>query len=161
MKKIERATTEDAPLIARLADSIWREHYIPISGEAHVNYMLDKFQSETVIADDIASGKLIYYLIYLDGEAAGYCGVCPEENAVYLSKLYVKKECRQNRLAGTMLDALKEQFRDKNHIYLNVNKYNTHSIAAYKKMGFEIIDATNRSIGGGFTVDDYVMRLML
>jgi len=161
MKRIETAAASDAQLIARLADEIWKEHYIAISGEAHVNYMLEKFQSEQVIASDIASGRMIYFLLYLNDEAAGYCGVCIEETAVYLSKLYVKKDCRQNGLSGMMLGYLKERFASKEYIHLNVNKRNAGSIAAYKKMGFEIVSALVRDIGSGFVMDDYTMRLTL
>ena len=38
-------TISDYQQIESLADTIWREHYIPIVGKPQIDYMLDKFQS--------------------------------------------------------------------------------------------------------------------
>ena len=43
-------------------------------------------------------------------------------------------------------------------ISLTVNKYNTDSIKAYEKMGFEKIDSVVMDIGNGYVMDDYVMK---
>jgi RimJ/RimL family protein N-acetyltransferase len=43
-------------------------------------------------------------------------------------------------------------------IDLTVNKYNTNSIKAYEKMGFEKIDSVVMDIGNGYVMDDYVMK---
>ena len=42
---------------------------------------------------------------------------------------------------------------------LAVNKRNAAAIAAYRKHGFEIVEAVVKDIGGGFVMDDYIMEL--
>ena len=43
-------------------------------------------------------------------------------------------------------------------IYLNVNKYNSGSIAAYRRLGFyKLFDEVN-DIGNGYVMDDYVLE---
>jgi len=69
-KRITIATVADATLIAALADEIWKEHYFPMSGEAYVLHLLKTLQSEEIIEADIASERAVYYLLYIDSEAA-------------------------------------------------------------------------------------------
>ena len=43
------------------------------------------------------------------------------------------------------------------HLYLQVNKNNHASIAAYRRMGFEVSRTVRVAIGQDFFMDDYVM----
>lgn len=45
-----------------------------------------------------------------------------------------------------------------NSISLTVNKNNTNSINAYKKMGFVTVESIVMDIGEGYVMDDYKMR---
>ena len=49
----------------------------------------------------------------------------------------------------------------KSVISLTVNKHNSNSIEAYKKMGFEIIRPMVTDIGSGYVMDDYYMEKKL
>ena len=42
--------------VTAVADEIWREHFIPIIGEAQVDYMLEKFLSPEALVEQINSG---------------------------------------------------------------------------------------------------------
>jgi ribosomal protein S18 acetylase RimI-like enzyme len=44
-------------------------------------------------------------------------------------------------------------------LVLAVNKRNEGALAAYAKHGFAIVESVVKDIGGGFVMDDYVMRL--
>ena len=46
-------TNLDFKTISVLAKNIWTEHYTPIIGLDQVNYMLEKFQSEIAIQNQI------------------------------------------------------------------------------------------------------------
>ena len=46
-------------------------------------------------------------------------------------------------------------------IELTVNKYNSGTIAAYEKMGFEKVRPAVFDIGGGYIMDDYIMKKSL
>ena len=151
--------------IAALADEIWREHYTSIIGEAQVEYMLAKFQSAEQICEDIKHNGYIYFTAenINSGDMIGYCANQPKEDYLLLSKLYVRKDYRGKGIARGFLDEVSTLCREYgfDKIRLTVNKYNTNSIAAYKKMGFEIIDSVETDIGGGFIMDDYVMELVI
>ncbi|HXF16433.1 MAG TPA: GNAT family N-acetyltransferase, partial [Burkholderiales bacterium] len=42
-------------------------------------------------------------------------------------------------------------------LYLQVNKHNHASVAAYLRVGFVVVQAVKADIGNGFFMDDFVM----
>ena len=59
--------------------------------------MIDKFQSDHAVKDQMAHQNYRYYLAKLDGEYAGFVGFAPEyqgQEGMYLSKVYLLAECR-------------------------------------------------------------------
>ena len=58
-------SSEQIGTVARLADTIWREHYVPIIGGAQVDYMLKRFQSIQAITEQVEHGHN-YLLATLD-----------------------------------------------------------------------------------------------
>lgn len=168
MEDIFKITTaksiEDANQIAILARAIWEEYYTPLIGRDQVNYMLNKFQSAKRIYEDINSGEYIYYVAYCcEGRFVGYCGIKTDKvsKGVFLSKLYVKLNFRGFGVSRSFLNLIIEKAKAEgyDHIWLTVNKNNFSSIAAYKKMGFVVVDEMVSDIGNGFVMDDYKMRL--
>lgn len=156
---ISAQTRTDFKVIAELADIIWTEHYTPIIGEAQVSYMLEKYQSATAIEEQVENGVL-YYLILLKDEPAGYFSVSKQGDSLFLSKLYVLKSARKNGLGRTAVSFMEDLTKEfgLHKIRLTVNKYNTNSIKAYEKMGFKNVDAIVQDIGNGFVMDDYVLE---
>ena len=63
-------TTSDLLLIEQLANTIWREHYIPIIGLKHVEYMLEKYQTVNSMKDQMENGSY-YYIIYYKTKPVG------------------------------------------------------------------------------------------
>ncbi len=147
----------------RLAGEIWTEHYIAIIGKAQVEYMLDKFQSEKAIADQIRNQGYIYYLIEESKHAIGYFAIVQEDDTLFLSKLYIKKTMRSKGFARKTIDFIKTIALEKKlgRIILTVNKNNLGPIAAYEKLGFVNTGPIVQDIGGGFIMDDYKMELNL
>lgn len=155
-----------APVIAALADEIWREHYKPIIGEAQVDYMLAKFQSAEQIYEDIKQNDYVYFTAqHIKHDIlVGYCASQPKEDYLFLSKIYVRKDYRGRGIARSFLDeviALCRYEYNFDKIRLTVNKHNGNSIAAYEKMGFETIDSVKTDIGNSFYMDDFVMELVI
>lgn len=150
---------EDEALLAELARGIWTQHYTPLIGAAQVEYMLDAFQSREAIAADIANGY-VYTLAYREGEPCGYSAVRFDEDALFLSKLYVRKDCRGYGIARAMVRAVEEaaQQRGLTKIRLTCNKGNAGSLAAYAQLGFARAADVVTDIGGGFVMNDYVME---
>ena len=148
---------------AKLAKEIQTEHFTAIIGADQVNYMLDKFQSEKAIADQIQNKGYIYYLIKESKQAIGYCAIVQEEDVLFLSKLYIRKIMRGKGVARKIIDFIKTIALERNlgRITLTVNKNNIGPIAAYEKLGFVNTGPVVQDIGGGFIMDDYKMELKL
>jgi len=147
--------------VAKLAKEIWNQHYLPIIGNEQVDYMLDKFQSENAIEQQIAEGYKYYLIIdkKLDDQVeSGYFSVKGKGEKLFLSKLYVLDYCRGKGIGKQAINFIKSSF-DNPVIQLTVNKSNSDSITFYKKVGFEIIDDVEMDIGNGFVMDDYVMEV--
>lgn len=146
--------------IADLAKVIWNEYFTPIIGKDQVDYMVEKFQSYPALKEQISEGYE-YYQIFSGGEFCGYTGIHPgEDNRLFLSKLYLKKESRGHHLATGAFSFLKEICRERGYsaIWLTCNKHNDNSLGVYRHFGFEIIDTQEADIGGGFIMDDYIME---
>jgi len=158
----EANNAEDYGLIARLADTIWREHYIPIIGEGQVTYMLERFQSAGAIEQQAASG-MRYYLLEHQGQSAGYCAYEKRGEELFLSKIYVLQSLRGLGLGKAAMQFVVDRARQENcrRITLTVNKFNAGSIAAYLRMGFRQGPPVQQDIGGGYIMDDYLMILEL
>ncbi|HHW45556.1 MAG TPA: GNAT family N-acetyltransferase [Clostridiales bacterium] len=147
--------------LCRMARDIWTEHYTPIIGSLQVEYMLQKFQSPEAVRQYIKEGYKCCFIL-LDGNTAGYI-MYKADKELFLSKLYVEKQYRNRGCAAAAIDFLKSECRAKSigRVWLTVNKNNTGSIAAYKKLGFNICGECKTDIGCGFFMDDYIMELIV
>ncbi len=155
---------DDIKNLADLAHTIWNEYFPPIIGQAQVDYMVEKFQSEAAISKQLQDEYEYYFIC--DGEKRiGYTGLVPnpEEAALQISKFYLLKDARgkgHGREVITQIRKLAES-RGMTRLYLTVNKYNSAAITAYKKLGFTISGAMVMDIEGGFKMDDYAMELTI
>ncbi len=152
---------EDIGEVARLAREIWPEHYVPIIGQAQVDYMLEKFQSADAITRQLAN-NYEYYLVLDRGKSAGYAGIVPDAGTskLQLSKIYIRKELRSRGLGKETLRFVEGLCRKRGIkvIWLTVNKNNARSIAWYEHMGFTNAGPAVQDIGGGFVMDDFIME---
>lgn len=146
--------------LAGLAHEIWNQHFVPIIGQGQVDYMIEKFQSYPAMTHQLQEEGYEYYFFHYNGKNIGYVGIRPEENSLFLSKLYLKKAYRGRKLASRAFRFLEDLCRERglSKIWLTVNKYNHDTIAVYKKIGFTVARAQVSDIGNGFVMDDYVME---
>lgn len=164
MKKIKIVKISDENLVSAveaLAYSIWREYFVPIIGSPQVEYMLEKFQSRQAISNQIKKQGYLYYLLEdKNGNRVGYLAVVPQPKELFLSKLYVTAKNRRRGYGRCALEFIETLAREKglSKITLTVNKNNTGSINAYKKLGFVITNSSVTDIGSGFVMDDYKME---
>ncbi len=143
--------------VVRLADEIWNEHYPAIVGQAQVDYMLARFQSAVAIQEQIRNGDE-YFLLRWGGQLAGYLAVNGKTSAqrLFISKLYVLKSLRGQGVARQALAWLAATFAHP-VFWLNVNKYNP-AVAAYRQLGFVVVDLKVTDIGNGYVMDDYLLE---
>lgn len=157
---IEPALSENQlEIIEVLAEEIWNEHFTPIIGQAQVDYMLAKFQSKEAIGEQIKQGYS-YFLIKSNNEHVGYFGVKPEAASLLLSKFYIVSADRGKGLGRRALNYIEQLAIESGagNISLTVNRYNSGTIEAYKKLGFKITESIVQDIGNGFVMDDYRME---
>ncbi|MBQ8887328.1 MAG: GNAT family N-acetyltransferase [Candidatus Gastranaerophilales bacterium] len=163
MNFININSEEEIKILANLASEIWHEYWTVILSIEQIDYMVDKFQSELAIKNQIEGERYVYNILEDNGNIIGYFGIAPKEDYLFLSKLYIKKEfrnCGCGRLAFNKTKQLAQQFNKKS-IRLTVNKNNINTIKAYEKWGFKTIDAVVTDIGNGFVMDDYIMEFEL
>lgn len=154
---------DDLQAIGRLAERIWSEHYPGIISWAQIHYMLERTYRPPLIAAEIAAG--VRWLCAADD--SGPCGFAAyavqADGRVRLDKLYVQRSHRGQGIAKRLLAELIEWCagadieRPVQRIYLTVNKHNSGSIEAYRRLGFSVEGSSVADIGHGFVMDDYIM----
>lgn len=153
-------TIDDIQRVSIKAEEIWREHFTSIIGEKQVDYMLSLFLSVEAIEKSIDEEHYEFYEICLKDELIGFFSVKKETNRLFLSKLYIEKKYRGNGYARITLNHIEQLTKDYelNNIWLTCNKYNDHTLAVYKKMGFHVFDEAVNDIGQGYVMDDYYLE---
>ena len=118
--------------------------------------MVEKFQSQKAITKSVLENNYTYYIMRDAGQIIGYCGVQPqpEDNSLFLSKLYLHKDYRGKHLSRMVMAMLCERC-------VTVNRGNTDSIQVYRRLGFSVEREQKENIGNGYFMDDYVMRYLL
>lgn len=145
---------------AALAHEIWREHYASILSPGQIEYMLENIQSVQAIREQIAKGYE-YYLIRSLANTIGYCALVMNDPPpdMFLSKFYLLKDVRGNgygRAAFNKILDLAGRARQES-VWLTVNRDNP-SAAVYEALGFTKEKTLVTDIGGGYVMDDFVMR---
>ena len=145
--------------LKELATKISLEHFAPITGTGQVYYMMDKFLDPDTVLHEIGENYEFAFILY-NGKRAGYYSIAYEGEALFLSKLYVEKSFRGLGLGHAMFERIVKKAKKAGckYIYLTVNKQNLSSAAIYKKWNFYIHECAETDIGGGYVMDDYIMR---
>jgi diamine N-acetyltransferase len=145
------------------AAEIWREHYVSIIGEAKVEYMLKTFQSALALEKQQREG-MEFFWIQSAGDRAGYLAFKREPKSAYLfvSKFYVHQAFRSKGYGNWAMNKLKDLAFEYqlDGLELTVNRHNASAIAFYKREGLKHLRDQCIDIGGGFFMDDYVMRFV-
>ncbi|MDA8431967.1 MAG: GNAT family N-acetyltransferase [Nitrospiraceae bacterium] len=155
-----QAGIEDIPVIRALSRRIWEEAYRVMLSKEQISYMLEMMYAEKVITEELLNGT-VWELIVVDGEPRGYLSYSPaEDNSVKLCKLYLEKPYRGTSIAADSLSRV-VQYAARNgrdNVFLTVNRNNRAAIRAYEKNGFSVASKVVTDIGGGFVMDDYIMK---
>jgi ribosomal protein S18 acetylase RimI-like enzyme len=172
--RIDAITAADFAILARLGETIWREHYSSIISFAQIDYMLADRYTPQKLRQYLDADDRWLLLLRIDSGAGslaiGYCSYAltgkPGEmkpSAMKLEQLYLLPELHRKGLGGLMLRHVEEQarVRELGMLMLQVNKRNAGAIAFYRKAGFSVRKEAIFDIGGGFVMDDYVMEKAL
>ena len=155
-------TTQDIELLYPLVETVWREVFPPVIGEAQTEYMLKNYQSKKNIRREITDGTQ-YYFIEKDGKTVGYIAFNIREDYLFISKIYLLKSERGKGISSEIFDWLENQALkcNKNCLHLHVNRGNSQAIDVYRHKGFSVVKTAVSDIGGGFVMDDYYMEKYL
>lgn len=157
-------TFEAIQTVAYLAHKIWNQHYVTIIGQQQVDYMLDKFQDEEAIKDQIENGY-DYFIIEHQKNPCGYLALVlnNDDMKMMISKIYIDSDFRNLNLGSQLIDFSIDEAKKRGSklIWLTVNKNNRKSIEWYQKRGFTIKENIKIDIGNGFIMDDYLIELLL
>lgn len=158
--RITALTAADVEALCALAGEIWRAHYPAIISVAQIEYMLAQRYNPAAVREELQRGDLWWDALSVDGNMAGFASyflICGE---MKLDKLYVHPDHQRRGYGGMLLDRAVTIARAYGceKLVLAVNKHNRNAIAAYEKHGFRIAESVVKDIGGGFVMDDYVMR---
>lgn len=156
-------TKEQIREVSELAEEVWHEHYDSIIGKEQVNYMIEKFQSEDAMKDQMQNSGYLYYQLKNYGGHVGYFAIQKNSDALFLSKIYIAKKYRGRDYSRRALDYMEQLCREwkLNKIWLTVNRHNENSIKVYEKLGFERTGSKVADIGCGYVMDDYIMEKKL
>lgn len=149
-------------ITSNFASDVFIDYYTSLIGQTQATYMADLFLSSKAIEKLINDGT-VFKLVIDNDELIGFIEYKLENEKVFLSKLYVRKDMRNNGVGKLMLQDCVEYAKtnNKNKIYLTVNKGNTPSIDIYEHIGFKRIDAIVNDIGNNYVMDDYIYELTI
>ena len=162
-----KPATNEAHLseIHELAHRIWREYYPGIISSEQIEYMLQQGYRMDTLRRDLRQGKIRTDRALIKGALIGFSAYGPHSDAdtLILHKLYVDAAFRGKGCARKLLEAASKHARASSHnsVILRVNKRNRVAIAAYQRMGFTNQGSIVSEIGGGFIMDDFLMRIDL
>lgn len=159
---IRPADVQDIPLLRTLADRIWHASYPGMITLEQIRYMLRWMYSPERIAEELERG--VQWAVVETTEPVGYLAHERDPAGVeHLHKLYLDRALQGRGLGQVMLRHVIDRARHggATHIELRVNRGNARALAAYARAGFRIERSLVADIGGGFVMDDHVLRLDL
>lgn len=160
---IRPATADDIPTLRDLAERTWRVSYAAMLMPEQIDYMLVWMYAPEQIAREMQEG-VAWELALVDGEPAGFFSLTIDEaHRAKLNKLYVLPDLQGQGFGRTLLARAEELATEygAREIWLQVNKGNERARATYERAGYTIERADVFDIGGGFVMDDFIMRRTL
>lgn len=161
MPLLTPATPEDVPLIRQLASEIWWACYPAIIPAEQIAFMLGWMYAPERLEAEIRAGEIRFYLVNLNGAAAGYASTGPGEHPaeLHLHKFYLHPKHHGQGLGSRVLSELVSLAADAGYqqMSLRVNRRNQPAIRCYERNGFTLGHEICSEIGGGFAMDDYWM----
>jgi ribosomal protein S18 acetylase RimI-like enzyme len=160
--KIHDMQPHDVNAVSEMAARIWRNHYVPdIVSAEQIAFMLPRVASPQAFAAQLADKNRRLWLVRIGDMPAGYAGVEDKGGGHwFIDKLYVDNSLQRTGLGFALLSHCINTLTPK-QLMLRVNRKNINAINFYFKHGF-VIDSLNvLDIGGGFVMDDFIMRKTL
>ena len=171
-----RATTDDIELIRSIAKVAFPATYSTIISAEQIDYMMEWMYSAEKLQQEI-SGNITYLLAEVDGRTVGYLSFGPDEGAAdcaaaalsaaapgqgklfHLHKIYLLPEAQGGGNGKRLFMAGEREMRlaGATAFELNVNRGNP-ALGFYWHLGMQLSRSGDFDIGGGFFMNDHIMR---
>jgi len=161
--KFSVATTHDVPVIQRIANECWPVAYGEILSKEQIVYMLDKMYSKTLLEHQIIEEGCEFIIAVQETNPVGFASWSMiYESVAKLHKLYLLSSEKGKGYGKELLHEVVRRAKEMRAttIELQVNKNNPAQLF-YLNYGFERADEIVIDIGGGYVMDDYLMRYKL
>ena len=167
-----RATTDDIELVRSIAKVAFPATYSTIISAEQIDYMMEWMYSAEKLQQEI-SGNITYLLAEVDGRTVGYLSFGPDEGAAaalsaaapgqgrlfHLHKIYLLPEAQGGGNGKRLFMAGERDLRlaGATAFELNVNRGNP-ALGFYRHLGMQLSRSGDFDIGGGFFMNDHIMR---
>lgn len=161
-----RATTDDIELIRSIAKVAFPATYSTIISAEQIDYMMEWMYSAKKLQQEI-SGNITYLLAEVDGRTVGYLSFGPDEctaapgqgRLFHLHKIYLLPEAQGGGNGKRLFMAGEREMRlaGATAFELNVNRGNP-ALGFYRHLGMQLSRSGDFDIGGGFFMNDHIMR---
>ena len=163
MISITEAEARDIPVIHGLAHIIWPEAYKDILSSEQLKYMLEKMYSIEVLTSLYHEDGNKFLVARKDNNPVAFALYHPKgsSTSIYrLSKIYVHPDSKGKGIGKMMIENILNNVTPSgaSELELNVNR-NNPAAGFYKHLGFRISGSEDIDIGGGYFMNDYIMRL--
>lgn len=165
MITIFEASAADFKDIQEIAYQTWPHTYGEILQKVQIDYMLDLFYSDAMLAQNISEKQHQFLIAKADNRALGFASYqhhYNEETTTYIHKIYILPQTQGKGIGKLLIDFI-ENLAKENHstvLALNVNRFNK-ALTFYQKIGFEIASEETIFLEHGYLMEDYKMKKML
>lgn len=161
--EIKPVTPPDVPAVSALAREIWQATYPELITQEQIDFMLELRYGVERLYDDIEHVDKWLDQAFYDGRRVGFCAYEIRDGEFYFDKLYIHPDVQRRGVGGAMINHAANKARKMGYqrAILDVDKRNTQAINSYKKYGFEVLDTKQSDIGGGLSMQGFLMAKTL
>jgi GNAT superfamily N-acetyltransferase len=160
--EIIKATEAHISTIQQIAKRTWPKTFERILSSAQIEYMLELMYSNAALRHQLNELNHVFLLL---NDSVDYCGYISYElnykdkPETKIHKLYILPGSQGKGIGKKLITAVEiTAVQSENYtLVVNVNRDNK-AIDFYKNLGFNLIGHEDIDIGGGFLMEDAVMR---
>ena len=160
---LRRLTPQEVDAVSALARVVWQATYPTLISQAQIDAMLDDRYAADRIRSQLDDPRHAWWVAQQNQALVAFAHAVLDGTDCKLDKLYVHPDRQRQGIGAILLRAVQNwaKQRQARRLWLQVNRGNTHAIAAYRKYGFRLVESRVFDIGHGFVMDDHVMELPL
>lgn len=149
MITIRRATLEDAEVLARLAERIFRDTFATADNRADLDLYCEKSFGPEIQQQEILDANGVTLLAETEDQPVGFAHILLQAPNVSVSanrpselrRLYIAKDWHGRGVAKDVMAQILSAvaLAGADHIWLGVWEHNPRAIAFYRKHGFKVV----------------------